>query len=98
MFRTFLLLLMGLYTIAYIIIIAQFQFINNNSNNSYSNNPKYSIQGIRHREYCIEGVQFHPESVTSECGLELFRNFLQYRQGCWTEKITEKHIIQGYSR
>jgi len=35
------------------------------------------IMGIRHKHYPIEGVQFHPESIMSEAGLELLRNFLQ---------------------
>ncbi len=35
------------------------------------------IMGIRHREYAIEGVQFHPESVLTEVGKDLLRNFLQ---------------------
>lgn len=34
------------------------------------------IMGVRHRRMAIEGVQFHPESVVSECGHHLFRNFL----------------------
>ena len=34
------------------------------------------IQGIAHREKPVHGVQFHPESVLSECGEELARNFL----------------------
>ena len=34
------------------------------------------IMGLRHREFAIEGVQFHPESVLSEHGHDLFRNFL----------------------
>ncbi len=35
------------------------------------------IMGVRHRQYPIEGVQFHPESIMSEEGLELLKNFLQ---------------------
>lgn len=34
------------------------------------------IMGIRHREYDLEGVQFHPESILSEQGHALLANFL----------------------
>ncbi|BEP29773.1 anthranilate synthase component II [Helicovermis profundi] len=34
------------------------------------------IMGIRHKEYLIEGVQFHPEAILTEQGLELLNNFL----------------------
>ncbi len=34
------------------------------------------IMGIRHRTYGIEGVQFHPESIGTEFGLDLLANFL----------------------
>jgi anthranilate/para-aminobenzoate synthase component II len=32
--------------------------------------------GVRHRTLAVEGVQFHPESIMSEHGHELLRNFL----------------------
>ena len=34
------------------------------------------IMGFRHREYPIEGVQFHPESIFTHTGRDLLRNFL----------------------
>ncbi len=35
------------------------------------------IMGVRHREYQIEGVQFHPESIATPVGKGLLRNFLE---------------------
>ena len=35
------------------------------------------IMGLRHRTYAIEGVQFHPESIETEHGHRLLRNFLE---------------------
>ena len=35
------------------------------------------IMGVRHRKLAIEGVQFHPESILTEHGHNLLRNFLQ---------------------
>lgn len=37
------------------------------------------IMGLRHRELAVEGVQFHPESMLSEHGMELLANFLGAR-------------------
>ena len=41
------------------------------------------IMGIRHKEFIIEGVQFHPESILTGDGLHLLQNFLNYQGGCW---------------
>lgn len=35
------------------------------------------IMGIRHRDYCLEGVQFHPESIITSEGKKLLSNFLK---------------------
>lgn len=34
------------------------------------------IMGLRHREFSIEGVQFHPESIMTEQGIDLLKNFI----------------------
>ena len=35
------------------------------------------IMGVRHRQYPIEGIQFHPESIMTSVGKDLLRNFLE---------------------
>jgi len=51
---------------------------------AWTNNPDGTfeeIMGVQHREYAIEGVQFHPESILTEHGHDLLRNFLAMRGG-----------------
>jgi anthranilate synthase/phosphoribosyltransferase len=38
------------------------------------------IMGVRHKRYTIEGIQFHPESMASEYGKRLLKNFLNYKR------------------
>jgi len=39
------------------------------------------VMGVRHREYRVEGVQFHPESILTRAGHDLLRNFLALEEG-----------------
>jgi anthranilate synthase/indole-3-glycerol phosphate synthase/phosphoribosylanthranilate isomerase len=41
------------------------------------------IMGVRHRELTVEGVQFHPESIATEHGKKLLKNFLEMEGGRW---------------
>ncbi|QYT04305.1 Multifunctional tryptophan biosynthesis protein [Trichoderma simmonsii] len=43
------------------------------------------IQGVRHKNYVVEGVQFHPESILTAEGRVMIRNFLHMQGGTWEE-------------
>ena len=43
------------------------------------------IMGVRHRKYTVEAVQYHPESILSESGDDLLRNFINLKGGLWEE-------------
>ncbi|OBT58615.1 hypothetical protein VE04_01809 [Pseudogymnoascus sp. 24MN13] len=50
-----------------------------------NNDGKGVIMGVRHKEYVVEGVQFHPESILTEEGRVMLKNFLKMRGGTWAE-------------
>jgi anthranilate synthase component 2/para-aminobenzoate synthetase component 2 len=43
--------------------------------------PAGELMGVRHRRLCIEGVQFHPESVLTPEGPLMLKNFLAFSSG-----------------
>ncbi|KAL8995714.1 MAG: hypothetical protein Q9169_004608 [Polycauliona sp. 2 TL-2023] len=52
---------------------------------------KSIIMGVRHKEYVVEGVQFHPESILTQEGKVMLRNFLNMEGGTWAENNTYIH-------
>ena len=46
---------------------------------------KNVIMGVRHKNYVIEGVQFHPESILTAEGRTMLKNFLSMQGGTWEE-------------
>lgn len=43
------------------------------------------IMGLRHREHPVHGVQFHPESIASDHGHQLLKNFLEIAEQAFVE-------------
>ena len=42
------------------------------------------LMGVRHRDYVVEGVQFHPESILTEVGHDILANFLRFTHPIWS--------------
>jgi anthranilate synthase/aminodeoxychorismate synthase-like glutamine amidotransferase len=54
-----------------------------------------TIMGLRHREFDVEGVQFHPESILTPVGKDLLANFLGLRQPALVGS-SESLVALGY--
>ena len=46
------------------------------------------IMGVRHRDYVVEGVQFHPESIMTGVGHGVLLNFLNFSQPRWPGEMS----------
>ena len=59
-----------------------------------SDGGKGVIMGVRHKEFVVEGIQFHPESILTQEGRPMLRNFLQMRGGTWIEntRLTSRDL------
>ncbi len=55
------------------------------------------IMGVRHKQYDIHGVQYHPESIASEYGYEIFANFLDIKGATATMKDYINKLVEGNS-
>lgn len=59
------------------------------------------VMGIRHTRYTVEAIQYHPESILSKGGKEMFVNFLNWNGGLWQENkqslIDDRSIQQAES-
>jgi len=59
------------------LMISDQQFPNCLEVTSRSSDDGY-VMGVRHRHLAVEGVQFHPESILTENGLEILRSFIRH--------------------
>jgi len=48
--------------------------------------PEDIIMGVRHQDYVVEGIQFHPESILTELGHDILTNFLRFTLPAWNER------------
>ena len=53
------------------------------------------VMGIRHTDWVVEGVQFHPESIASAMGMRLLANFLDYRREPFAFRPLLERVMGG---
>lgn len=53
------------------------------------------IMGVRHKEFLVEGVQFHPESILTEEGRTMIKNFLHMQGGTWAENERRQNELKA---
>jgi anthranilate synthase/indole-3-glycerol phosphate synthase/phosphoribosylanthranilate isomerase len=53
------------------------------------------IMGIRHKSFVMEGVQYHPESVSSENGHKMFATFLKWEGGTWDTLVIREDLVMN---
>lgn len=51
-----------------------------------------SIMALRHKEYDVRGVQFHPESILTEFGKEMMQNWLSLQPAGGSEQVAEHFV------
>lgn len=56
------------------------------------------LMGVRHKDFVIEGVQFHPESILTEDGRVMLRNFLKMTGGTWERERKELNGTNGVAK
>ena len=54
------------------------------------------IQGVRHKEYLLEGVQFHPEGILTAEGRSMIKNFLHMQGGTWEENAKLQKAVPAH--
>jgi anthranilate synthase/phosphoribosyltransferase len=52
------------------------------------------VMGLRHKEYVLEGVQFHPESIASPYGKTMLKNFIYYQREAYPIKEKLAQVIR----
>lgn len=65
---------------------------------SGQNGGKGVIMGVRHKKYVVEGVQYHPESILTEKGRAMLKNFLQMAGGTWEENEQAQKALTSQSK